>query len=396
MCLIISGPAGVIRATLLNTPRMLDGIFNRNSDGVGAMYRNKSGLKIAKVLPRTSHEATTFISQLPQDDRPLALHWRMRTHGDVDKANCHPYVVVPGKLAMMHNGVLATGNAADPTKSDTWHFIEDFLKGPAAKYPGLVHEPSFVSMLESHIGSNRFVFMDDAGTMTVVNEGQGIKHGGMWFSNTYAWDPALLIEKYRAKAQAQSIYPRWGGGGSYTRDVHDLGWMRTSRMDDDDTSTFQLGAFVNALNDEDIDTVAYWLDKCPKTAITELLESYEPALEYDEEVMGQFTRRVVKAAIGNDVATLVDLCTKNPEDAAYALSWGCVWAMPDETELPEVDEQFEYDHRDHVIVVRSGRRGWCAGVWDADDSLIDDTSGFLSHDDALRHAVQFIEEGAYA
>ena len=106
----------------------------------------------------------------------LAVHWRMKTHGHVDLTNCHPYDVVEGKVAMMHNGILHTGNSADPTKSDTWHFIKDFLAEPAAKFPGLVHEKTFLEMCGEYIDSNRFVFMDDEGRLSIVNRDQGIEH----------------------------------------------------------------------------------------------------------------------------------------------------------------------------------------------------------------------------
>jgi predicted glutamine amidotransferase len=62
-----------------------------------------------------------------QDDREIAIHFRWTTHGKTDMLNCHPYDVIPGFIAMMHNGVLHTGNAADKNKSDTWHFIQGLL-----------------------------------------------------------------------------------------------------------------------------------------------------------------------------------------------------------------------------------------------------------------------------
>jgi hypothetical protein len=111
--------------------------------------------------------------------------------------NCHPYPILPNKLALMHNGVLSTGNRNDVTKSDTWHFIEDYLKMVAEAAPQLFYEPNFLELLEKFIGySNKFVFMNDEGRLAVVNEEAGTFHAEMWFSNTYAWSPSRFIPDY--------------------------------------------------------------------------------------------------------------------------------------------------------------------------------------------------------
>jgi len=196
MCLIITGKSNSIRSTLLETHGMLADIFTSNPDGIGIMYGSAKGLKVIKTLPKSLADATAFIQRLPVDDRELAIHFRWTTHGNTDMTNCHPYDVIPGYVAMMHNGVLHTGNKADTTKSDTWHFIKDFVASPVTEHPPLVHNQSYLDMLAEYIGDNRFVFMDGDGKMSHVNYDQGIEHDGLWFSNTYAWSPAKLIPNY--------------------------------------------------------------------------------------------------------------------------------------------------------------------------------------------------------
>jgi hypothetical protein len=112
----------------------------------------------------------------------------MRTHGEIDLENCHPYEVVPGEIALMHNGILRTGNDADKTKSDTWHFIQDYLRPLLERDPELMYQEAFQKMLEDFIGSsNKFVLLDRFGGMVEVNYSSGYTWRGMWMSNLYAW-----------------------------------------------------------------------------------------------------------------------------------------------------------------------------------------------------------------
>jgi hypothetical protein len=81
----------------------------------------------------------------------------MRTHGDIDLLNCHPYEILNRAehgldLWLMHNGVLATGNRADITKSDTWHYIQDYLKPMLASNPDFAFHPSFKALIPDPFG----------------------------------------------------------------------------------------------------------------------------------------------------------------------------------------------------------------------------------------------------
>jgi hypothetical protein len=208
MCLILTGPAKQVRSTLLETAGLIEDIYSGNSDGVGFMYATKKGLKVVKRLPRSAAEVATMVRSMPTDDRNLAIHFRFTTHGDTNLDNCHPYDVVPGFIALMHNGVLHTGNAADKSRSDTYHFIKEFLTEPMHGAPDLAFSDSFLKLVGSYIRDNRFVFMDGEGRISHVNKGTGISHGDLWFSNTYAWTPSLLIPEYRSKYS-------YASGGSY-------------------------------------------------------------------------------------------------------------------------------------------------------------------------------------
>jgi hypothetical protein len=291
MCLIITGKSAQIRDTLRNTNGMLADIYRSNPDGIGIMYGTSKGLKVVKVLPKTAAEALDFIGKLPRDDRELALHFRWATHGDKNMLNCHPYDIIPGYIAMMHNGVLHTGNAADKTKSDTWHFIQDYLLSAVHASPELVFDPGFVRMVEDFIDDNRLVFMNGEGRIQHVNKEQGVEHEGMWFSNTYAWSPEMLIPGYKPKY----TYAKYASYDDYTWDKEELpgsikSYKHVSAHDigfkDDDYDDIEEFAWKNgqvtldmvadALKDADVDMLTDYMATYPVTVVNTLFEGMVP------------------------------------------------------------------------------------------------------------------------
>ena len=297
MCLIITGQSSKVRSTLLDTHGLLSDIFTSNPDGIGFMYGTAKGLKVTKTLPKNLGDATAFIQRLPNDDREIAIHFRWTTHGKTDMLNCHPYDVIPGFIAMMHNGVLHTGNAADKNKSDTWHFINDYLHTAVSSAPDLVYDKGFVSMLEEFIGNNRFVFMNGEGRMQHVNFDQGIEHDDLWFSNTYAWTPSRLIPSYKSATMLKS-YKYTSAYGGYMDDeydemndynasfgikprgvsAHSANYDETAYDFPDDEDGFvrpELDDLATVLTECDIQTMEIWLEEMPAYTITTILHAFE-------------------------------------------------------------------------------------------------------------------------
>ena len=170
-----------------------------NADGIGAMYAEDGVLVIKKALFKSDTELQQFFAD-HIEGRDCAFHFRMRTHGDINLDNCHPYEVLTQEehgidLWMMHNGVLHTGNEADTTKSDTWHYIRDYIRPLLKGNPDLAFSPVFSELIGDHIGNNRFVFMDNHGRTAIINEDQGVYWGGRWMSNTYAWSAPINAKK---------------------------------------------------------------------------------------------------------------------------------------------------------------------------------------------------------
>ena len=351
MCLIITGKSSKVRSTLLDTHGLMSDIFTSNPDGIGFMYGTAKGLKVTKTLPKNLGDANAFIQRLPNDDREIAIHFRWTTHGKTDMVNCHPYDVIPGFIAMMHNGILHTGNAADKDKSDTWHFINDYLHTAVSASPELVYDAGFVSMMEEFIGNNRFVFMNGEGRMQHVNFDQGIEHDDLWFSNTYAWSPSRLIPSY--KSATLKSYSYTGSYGSYMDDEYDEMYdynasfgikprsvsAHSAAYDEaaydypDNEDGFirpELDDLASALTECDIQTMEIWLEEMPAYTITTLLHTFEAsALDYSPRAeLCVPDQGIYDMLIEGDASGLISYATKSysasssiAEVICYYLQW---------------------------------------------------------------------------
>jgi hypothetical protein len=112
-----------------------------------------------------------------------AVHFRMRTSGNIDVENAHPYVI-GNDVLLMHNGVITRVPEKYKEFSDTWHV--GALIQPMAE-AGWLNDDNFMEMLTHLIGSgNKLVLLDKDG-FHFVNKEEGTEFGGLWYSNTYAW-----------------------------------------------------------------------------------------------------------------------------------------------------------------------------------------------------------------
>ena len=365
MCLIITGQSNKIRSTLLNTHGMLGDIFSSNPDGIGIMYGSAKGLRVIKTLPKNLADAQAFIRKLPTDDRDLAIHFRWTTHGHTDLSNCHPYDVTPGYIAMMHNGILHTGNAKDTARSDTYHFIQDYLRDAVHEAPSLVHNEGFLTMVAEFIGDNRFVFMDGEGRMSHVNYDQGIEHDGLWFSNTYAWSPTKLIPNYYSSGRHNKRYAsaynnaynnyldgdyddemfgyRGHGSGlntalTHTPKAHEAGYDESDYDWDDESGATNNLAITNALEiptmttmlyEADVDSLEYLFEEVPMTTINFIMAHFTaaPTRFTKAEDLSSYESDIFTALVDGDVAAMHDFLRDGrgagvvAEVMCYYLEW---------------------------------------------------------------------------
>jgi len=352
LCLLLTGKSSAVRATLLHTTGLIEDIFTSNADGIGVMYGTSKGLKISKTLPNSAAEAVVFLSKLPMDDREVAIHFRWRTHGDINLEQCHPYEVNE-TTALMHNGVLETGNKADPTKSDSWHFIENYLKTIPID---ALHDEGFAALLGDYIDNNRFAIMSGDGRLTVINKHQGIEHGGVWFSNTYAWTPSLLIPTY--PKPVVTPYKQYKGFRSYPKTDWGLGMGGVTDMWDDyesrDSGIYgSLGQTLpvaeleegydeyaeaslalevdQALEESDNDTLTMYLEESPLETLRHIFATYD-ITDYPGAGEDDLTPAVIKVRDELMAGDLLGLMRRLEADQvgvvsdriASCLSWFCI------------------------------------------------------------------------
>ena len=171
------------------TEEVLRDFYDSNSDGFGACWGDGEKVHVLKHVGSVEDIITLYNDHVR--GKECIIHFRMKTHGDIDYENCHPYHITDD-LWLAHNGILSTGNVADTTKSDTWHYIRNYLRPMVEKYgEDALFDPQIQTFFGSHIGSgNKFGLVHRDGRIAVINRGLGVNHFGAWLSNTYAWSTA--------------------------------------------------------------------------------------------------------------------------------------------------------------------------------------------------------------
>lgn len=219
MCLLVNQP----KATSF-TDEFLSDVYSKNKDGLGVMYAEGGKVHVFKCLPANAQDFIDFY-RAHADGKDCVWHARMQTHGDIDMDNCHPYRVTDD-IWMAHNGILSTGNDADATRSDTWHFIRNVLTPALTANPDLLLDSDWQAFVGDMIGTgNKFGFVRSDGKIVVINKRAGVEFVGAWLSNTYAWSPVKF--GFQVAYQGSSGYAQGQGSGygSYDRD----GWWAQSK-----------------------------------------------------------------------------------------------------------------------------------------------------------------------
>ena len=119
--------------------------FEENPDGAGFMWPERGRVQFRKGFMGWGDLESALSSELPRDARglPVALHFRIATHGRVKPGCCHPFAVCKDYRAMraestsaaagfMHNGTLA-GLDTSPDVSDKVNIkIDDRVTVPSS------------------------------------------------------------------------------------------------------------------------------------------------------------------------------------------------------------------------------------------------------------------------
>ncbi|MDE1816698.1 MAG: hypothetical protein KGI11_09095 [Thaumarchaeota archaeon] len=174
MCVAVLKPEG-----LTISESILKNCFEANPDGAGLMYADRGQLHIEKGFFKFEE----FLDRVNEhQDKTLVLHCRIRTHGNIDAENCHPFRVNK-KLGFVHNGTI-TG-FIDNDKSDTWLFNETILQPLVQRWGMLpLFSDPIKSLVEGRIGWSKLIFLNNKGEYQIFNEKDGRWDNGIWYSNS--------------------------------------------------------------------------------------------------------------------------------------------------------------------------------------------------------------------
>ncbi len=173
MCIAIYKPEGKVISLAT-----LKECYTSNPDGAGFMYAENKKLHIEKGF----FSFQTFYDAFKKhESKQAVIHFRIKTHGKIDTANCHPFAV-NNSVGFVHNGVISGYGDAD--FSDTVRFNEAILRPLVSKWGNLaLFQDPIIELIEGRIGYSKLVFLDRHGNHKIMNEHKGQWDDGVWYSN---------------------------------------------------------------------------------------------------------------------------------------------------------------------------------------------------------------------
>jgi len=177
MCIAIVKPEGkwITKETLAECFRS-----NPHGAGYAKIVQTEAGPKVEITKGFFSFDKfwESYSGSVSADDIAL-LHFRIKTSGKQDEANCHPFAIDNG--ALIHNGpcLNRTHCSGDKDMSDTAQFADKFVK--TWDYDKVSELQPFI---EAFIGSEKVAFLFNDGRYVICNEQNGLWEKGVWYSNT--------------------------------------------------------------------------------------------------------------------------------------------------------------------------------------------------------------------
>lgn len=163
--------------------------FDSNKDGCGFAYINTDHFGVKRIKVYKTMVFESFYKQYERASRfnpesPFLIHFRIATHGTVDKFNCHPFYI-NNKTVFIHNGIIS-GVSKDAKRSDTQMFNAEFLQHIDDTM--LLKDGPIKKLIEKFLVGSKIVIMNLDGDVAIYNESSGNWSDGVWYSN-YSWKP---------------------------------------------------------------------------------------------------------------------------------------------------------------------------------------------------------------
>lgn len=182
MCIAVAKQAGLIL-----TEKTLRNCFENNPDGAGFCIEANGNLTIFKGYFTFED---FYAAYRPHEAEKALLHFRIRTHGNIDVTNCHPFVVSED-IAFVHNGIINSVSAKG-AESDTIRFNQLYLQPIVANLgQEALTSPALKKLIEHFIGYSKLaMFVKGQEEFLFFNENLGNRSKeGIWFSNL-SWQSA--------------------------------------------------------------------------------------------------------------------------------------------------------------------------------------------------------------
>lgn len=193
--------------------KLLSNCWENNGDGAGILYiDDDSNLQTFKTLDSFEEFYANYIEIKKSygKSRNMLLHFRISTHGVINKENCHPFIV-DESVGFIHNGMIS--NVPDSVQySDTNMLNRTLLQKLKT---GFEQDDEVLEFLDSLIGSgNKLVFLNNKDEWSIVNEAAGHWKYKCWFSNdsykeVHDWYDFGGVKKKKKKGSRVGFTPAY-------------------------------------------------------------------------------------------------------------------------------------------------------------------------------------------
>jgi predicted glutamine amidotransferase len=178
MCIAILSPKGKRL-----TKETLKICWENNYNGAGFSYNDDNNkMHVVKEMEDFEKFYNKYRkASLKYPNSAFMLHFRISTHGVINRANCHPFKV-NNQLAFCHNGQIREVDKHEKY-SDTNMFNRQILRQIPNLTIDMLKSKGINEMMGSFIGYSKLVFMDNFNNYAIVNEEKGHWNDGIWYSN---------------------------------------------------------------------------------------------------------------------------------------------------------------------------------------------------------------------
>lgn len=194
MCVIVFK-----KENFLINHEILKYMWDQNPHGAGYMFCKENKLIIVKGLMTFDKFLTAWKHH---EHLKAVIHFRIKTYGEINAENTHPFYIQKHKVAIAHNGSMTIDKdflnfcgIQQPISgySDTWHFANKGLKGLPDNW---WNNNKILLLLQAQAKYNKFVIMDNTNKITIINEKMGdwLLENNVWVSNTI-WKPIQSYQK---------------------------------------------------------------------------------------------------------------------------------------------------------------------------------------------------------